>query len=39
MILKLGIATVALTGGYLLASGKIDIITFFHVPYGCVENL
>ena len=29
MILKLGIATVALTGGYLLASGKIDIITFF----------
>ena len=29
MILKLGIATVALTGGYLLARGKIDIITFF----------
>lgn len=29
MILKLGIVTVALTGGYLLASGKIDIITFF----------
>lgn len=29
MILKLGIATVALTGGYLLAKGKIDIITFF----------
>ena len=29
MILKLGIATVALTGGYLFAKGKIDIITFF----------
>lgn len=29
MILKLGIVAVALTGGYLLASGKIDIITFF----------
>ena len=29
MILKLGIATVALTGGYLLAKGEIDVITFF----------
>lgn len=29
MILKLGIATVALTGGYLLAQDKLDVITFF----------
>jgi ATP-binding cassette subfamily B protein len=29
MILKLGIATVALVGGALLASGKLDVITFF----------
>lgn len=29
MILKLGIATVALVGGTLLASGKLDVITFF----------
>ncbi len=28
MILKLGIATVALVGGALLASGKLDVITF-----------
>ena len=29
MILKLGIATVALTGGILLAQGKINVLTFF----------
>lgn len=29
MILKLGIATVALTGGVLLAKGSIDVLTFF----------
>ena len=29
MILKLGIATVALTGGVLLIKGEIDILTFF----------
>lgn len=29
MILKLGIATVALVGGALLASGKLDVITYF----------
>lgn len=29
MILKLGIATVALTGGILLAKGKLDVLTFF----------
>ena len=29
MILKLGIATVALVGGYLLAKGEIDVLTFF----------
>lgn len=29
MILKLGIATVALTGGYLLVKGDLDSITFF----------
>ena len=29
MILKLGIATVALTGGVLLVKGEIDILTFF----------
>ena len=29
MILKLGIATVALVGGKLLATGEIDVITFF----------
>ena len=29
MILKLGIATTALTGGYLLARGEISIMTFF----------
>ncbi len=29
MILKLGIATVALTGGILLAKGSIDVLTFF----------
>ena len=29
MILKLGIATVALTGGVLLAKGSLDILTFF----------
>ena len=29
MILKLGIATVALVGAALLASGKLDVITFF----------
>lgn len=29
MILKLGIATVALVGGVLLAKGKLDILTFF----------
>lgn len=29
MILKLGIATVALTGGYLLAKGELDVVTFF----------
>lgn len=29
MILKLGIATVALVGGSLLAKGEIDVITFF----------
>lgn len=29
MILKLGIATVALVGAVLLASGKLDVITFF----------
>lgn len=29
MILKLGIATVALTGGYLLVKGELDVITFF----------
>lgn len=29
MVLKLGIATVALTGSVLLTSGKIDVLTFF----------
>ena len=29
MILKLGIATVALVGGHLLAKGEIDVLTFF----------
>ncbi|PKM71897.1 MAG: ABC transporter ATP-binding protein [Firmicutes bacterium HGW-Firmicutes-16] len=29
MILKLGIATVALTGGVLLTGGKLDVLTFF----------
>ena len=29
MILKLGIATVALVGGFLLAKGEINVITFF----------
>lgn len=29
MILKLGIATVALTGGYLLVQGELNAITFF----------
>ena len=29
MILKFGIATVALTGGILLADGKLDVLTFF----------
>ena len=29
MILKLGIATVALTGAYLLSAGHIDVLTFF----------
>lgn len=29
MILKLGIATVALTGGILLAKGSVDVLTFF----------
>ncbi len=29
MILKLGIATVALTGGALLVQGQIDVLTFF----------
>lgn len=29
MILKFGIATVALTGGVLLAKGEIDVLTFF----------
>ncbi len=29
MILKLGIATVALTGGILLTKGSIDVLTFF----------
>ena len=29
MILKLGIATVALVGGVLLAQGKLDVLTFF----------
>ena len=29
MILKLGIATVALTGGILLVRGEIDVLTFF----------
>lgn len=29
MILKLGIATVALTGGVLLADGSLDVLTFF----------
>ena len=29
MILKFGIATVALTGSVLLANGKIDVLTFF----------
>lgn len=29
MILKLGIATIALVGAALLASGKLDVITFF----------
>lgn len=29
MILKLGIATVALTGGILLVKGSIDVLTFF----------
>ena len=29
MILKLGIATVALTGGVLLVQGEIDVLTFF----------
>ena len=29
MILKLGIATVALVGGVLLAKGSIDVITYF----------
>ena len=29
MILKLGIATVALTGGILLVKGEIDVLTFF----------
>ena len=31
MILKLGIATVALVGGVLLAKGELDILTFFMV--------
>lgn len=29
MILKLGIATVALTGSYLLIRGELDVVTFF----------
>ncbi len=29
MILKLGIATVTLVGGYLLADGSLDLLTFF----------
>ncbi|WP_296690520.1 ABC transporter ATP-binding protein [Treponema sp. UBA6852] len=29
MVLKLGIGTVAVTGAFLLASGEIDILTFF----------
>ena len=29
MILKLGIATVALVGGILLSNGSIDLLTFF----------
>ena len=29
MILKLGIATVALTGAYLLSAGHLDVLTFF----------
>ena len=29
MVLKLGIATVALTGGVLLANGSLDVLTFF----------
>ena len=29
MILKLGIGTVALVGGILLAKGELDVITFF----------
>lgn len=29
MILKLGIATTALVGGYLLVKGEIDVLTFF----------
>ncbi|MDY2842708.1 MAG: ABC transporter ATP-binding protein, partial [Treponema sp.] len=29
MVLKLGIGTVAVTGAVLLASGEIDILTFF----------
>ena len=29
MILKLGIATVALTGAYLLSAGSLDVLTFF----------
>lgn len=39
MILKLGIATVALTGGYLLAKGKIDIITFSCSLWLCRESM
>ncbi len=29
MVLKLGIATIALTGGVLLANGSLDVLTFF----------
>lgn len=29
MVLKLGIATVALTGAYLLSAGSLDVLTFF----------
>lgn len=39
MILKLGIATVALTGGYLLAKGGTGCCYIFPVSHGSVKNL